>query len=50
MLPGDLPVVLKSDFTQLLELGNLIILQQIHGKYGNNVLATFTSYYCLQES
>jgi hypothetical protein len=39
MLPGDLPMVLQSeDFTQLLELGNLTILQLTHGKYGNNVV------------
>jgi hypothetical protein len=39
MLPGDLLMVLQSqDFTQLLELGNLTILQQTHGNYGNNVV------------
>jgi hypothetical protein len=39
MLPGDLLMVLQSqDFTQLLELGNVRILQQTHSKYGNNVV------------
>jgi hypothetical protein len=38
MLPDDLPMVLKSDFTQHLKLGNLATLQQTHGKYGDNVL------------
>jgi hypothetical protein len=39
MLPGDLPMVMQSqDFTQLLEQGNLTILQQTHGKYANNVV------------
>jgi hypothetical protein len=39
MLPGDFPMVLQSeDITQRLELGNLATLQQIYGKYGDNVV------------